>query len=120
MIQTFQGIVVKGVGEAERIFGSATANIHTGTPPDLEQGVYVGWVEYNGTRYGASICYGIEQEPKLEVHILDFDEDILGKELSGEILYKISEYVRGYSTERLRQKILHDIELCREYLKDKE
>ncbi|MBT4857405.1 hypothetical protein HON52_04445 [Candidatus Uhrbacteria bacterium] len=116
---SFKGKVVKGDGVAQRIFGAATANMEAAVMPDLEHGIYAAWVEHDGTRYGSSVCYGDEGGRKLEIHILDFDKDIVGHELSCEIVEKISEYVRGYSTERLRQKIIYDIGLCRELLESK-
>lgn len=113
---TFCGKVVKGSGLAERVFGAATANLDPASVPELEHGVYAAWVDYDGKRYGASVCYGQEDVPKFEVHVIDFEGDLLGQVISGEIVEKVSEYVHGYSTERLRQKIIHDIGLCREKL----
>lgn len=116
---TFAGTVIKGLGEAGRIYGAATANIDTANITGIDHGIYAGVVESGGNRYGAAICYGDEFGPKFEVHIIDFEGgDLLGTELKGEIVQRVGEYVTQYSVERLRQKILHDIELCRDVLKE--
>lgn len=112
----FKGIVVRGAGEAGPLYGIPTANLRLSESPDIEVGIYAAVVERKGKKYGASVCYGPEKMPKFEVHLLDFDDDDLeGEELFGEIKDKISEFVEMYSEERLRQKILHDIETIKEY-----
>jgi len=116
MLETFQGTVVKGEGIAGRMYGTATANLDLDDSSCVEEGIYAAWVDVRGRRYPATICYGIEPEPKFEVHIIDFDKDIVGERMSGTVVERVSEYVHGFSPERLRQKILHDIELCREIL----
>jgi len=113
--QHFSGVVVRGEGEAGALYGIPTANLHLSEFPDIEIGIYAAVVEHNGKKYNASVCYGPEEDSKCEVHLFDFDEDISGKELNGEIVEKISEFVEMYSVERLRQKILHDIEIIKEY-----
>ena len=118
MQETFKGVVVKGEGIAGRMYGVATANLNLHHDAPVKEGIYAAWVDIRGQRNPATICYGVEPEPKFEVHIIDFSENIIGEELTGEIVEKVSEYVHGYSPERLRQKILHDIELCREILRN--
>lgn len=109
---------MKGEGIAGSMYGAATANLDLDDSSCVEEGIYAAWVTVQGGRYPATICYGIESEPKFEVHIIDFDKDIVGERMSGTVVKKVSEYVHGFSPERLRQKILHDIELCREILQN--
>lgn len=113
--QHFSGVVVRGEGEAGPLYGIPTANLKLSESPDIEIGIYAAVVDYDGKKYNASVCYGPEEDSKFEVHLFDFDADISGKQLSGEIVEKISEFVELYSEERLRQKILHDIEIIKEY-----
>ena len=115
--QHFRGIVIRGDGEAGPLYGIPTANLELSDQPEIEIGIYAAVVKYDGRTFNASVCFGPQEKSKFEVHLLDFDEDISGKELSGEIIEKISEFVEMYTVERLRQKILHDIETIKEYFK---
>lgn len=113
--QHFKGVVVVGEGEAGSLYGIPTANLIFENVPEIEVGIYAARVLYDGKVYNASVCYGPEECPKFEVYLFDFSKDIVGEEIEGEIIKKISEFVELYSIERLRQKILHDIELIKEY-----
>jgi FAD synthase len=116
MTKRFVGRVVKGDGVAGPIYGLATANLDLSLHPNLDVGIYAGHVTYEGKQHGAVVCYGNSERKKFEVHILDFNKQIVGETLEGVVLAQVSEYVDGYSTERLRQKMIHDTELVRAYL----
>ncbi|RMD52188.1 hypothetical protein D6827_00540 [Candidatus Parcubacteria bacterium] len=111
----FSGIVVTGDGEAGIAYGIPTANLNLTEKPEIDIGVYAATVELDGQTYYAAVCWGPENKPKFEVHLLNFSDDIVGKKIRGEIKEKISEFVALYSTERLRQKILHDIDMVKKY-----
>lgn len=117
-MKRFKGIVVEGDGLAGPALGAPTANLDLKNV-HLDSGVYAAFADYNGNRYDATVCYGVGEPPKFEVHIFDFDKNILGEELAVEIVEKVSELVPWESTERMRQKILHDFEMAQQLLKTK-
>ena len=81
------GIVRPGRGEG-RDFGFATANLEV-SPLLLAvgEGVYACYVIVNGARYKAAVNVGIPAtfadtaKENIEVHILDFNEDIYGQDI---------------------------------------
>lgn len=107
-----------------RSLGIPTANIHLHRPSTPLQGVFV--VE----------VFGLEREPLpgvasvgtrptvggtrtlLEVHLLDFDQDIYGTYVSVDFLKKLREERRFESLEALKRHMLQDIEEARAFFKD--
>lgn len=87
-----EGIVRPGRGEG-RDFGFATANLEV--PPLLlaiGEGVYACYAVVNGIRYKAAVNVGIPAtfadtaKENIEVHILDFDQDIYGQAIEVEFV----------------------------------
>ena len=115
-MKIFRGKVVTGDGVAGRDLGTPTANLDL-SKVDLEPGVYAAEAYLQGEKHDSIVCYGIGEPPKFEVHLFNFDEDIIGEELEVEIVEQVGELVPWSSVERMRQKILHDIELAGEVLK---
>lgn len=113
-ILTLRGTVCRGNGVANPLYETPTANLFLPEPLTIEGGVYAAHVYYNEDEFEAIAVYqdGI---PKFEVHLFDFDGDLYGKELKVELLRKVSEIVPWVTVERMRQKILHDIELVHGY-----
>lgn len=107
---------MRGDGVAGRDLDTPTANLDL-QDVDLEHGVYAAYATYDDRTYSAIVCYGVGEPPKFEVHLLDFDQDIFGEQLSVEILQKVSELIPWSSKERMRQKILHDVETAKEIFK---
>ncbi|MFH1711823.1 MAG: riboflavin kinase [Patescibacteria group bacterium] len=114
---TISGAVISGDGYAGSVLGIPTANLNV-TPVGLEFGVYAARVVLKNNTYDAAVCYGALDAPKFEAHIFDFEGDILGETLIVEIVEQVSELITWQSHERMRQKILHDLELVREVLKN--
>lgn len=89
--QTVSGIVVKGKGRG-RALGFPTANIPA--PAEAPDGVFAAWVILGLRRLpsivfiGAAETFG-EKERFAEAHILDFSEEISGREIVVNLLYKI-------------------------------
>lgn len=111
--QTFTGVVVAGEGVAGPVFGAPTANIHVGPDCNLEHGVYAVVVEHNTWKFHGALSFG-GIPSKFEVHLINFEGDLEGKELKVIVIERVSEYFLWSSKERLRQKIIHDIQLVRE------
>lgn len=116
----FLGKVISGDRLAGRDYDTPTANLDLPADIDLEYGVYAAITHHNGNRYHSTVCYGVGEPPKFEVHLFGFDGDILGNELRVEIVELVSELIPWQSIERMRQKILHDLEMAREIFKKRD
>lgn len=86
------GTVVKGDNRGGSQLGFPTANIHISSDKFLpKQGVYAVKVRHNNNVYNGMANLGVvptftegRTEPKLEVNIFDFNEDIYGEQLTVE------------------------------------
>ena len=112
-----RGLVEHGDGSASHDYEIPTANLRLEERPDVDFGVYAVRVSFRSRTYHGALCYGVGTPPKFEVHLLDFEGDLLGEELEVEILNQVSELVDFGSKERMRQKILHDIELVQDFFR---
>lgn len=110
------GKVIEGQKLGRKI-GFRTANIIY--PPeliDLPFGVYSALVNHNGRQYKGIANFGIRPTVSdtctcsLETHILDFDKDIYGDEISVEFLKMIRPEKKFSSVEELKNQICQDIE----------
>lgn len=107
-------MVVKGDGVAGPDYSTPTANLEIGNI-DLDHGIYAVIVDYNEKQYNGALCYGADGENKFEVHLLDFQGNLFGEELQVTILSKVSEIIPWVSLERMRAKVLDDIQQIRAY-----
>ncbi|HIS35408.1 TPA: bifunctional riboflavin kinase/FAD synthetase [Candidatus Scatousia excrementigallinarum] len=112
---TISGEVVKGQQLGRKI-GFRTANLMY--PPeliDLPFGVYSVVLHYNGKNYKGITNFGIRPtvsnnyQCSLETHILDFDKDIYGEEISVEFLKMIRAEKKFDSIHELKEQISKDI-----------
>jgi len=106
-----EGTVVKGDGISGRDYNLPTANIHFSDELDVESGVYAAVVEHDDEEYESIVCYGAGDPPKFEAHMFGFYGDLVGQMLRISLVEKVSEIIPWQSKERMRQKIIHDIEL---------
>ena len=103
-----------------REIGVPTVNIRLQRYKTALEGVFAVTVDGLGaTRQGAANI-GVRptvggKEPLLEVHILDFDEDVYGRLLTVTLLRKIREERWFPSLDALRVEIEHDIEKTRAF-----
>jgi riboflavin kinase/FMN adenylyltransferase len=121
---SIEGTVIKGKGRGRSILHVPTANISTPVEIAPKEGVYavrVGLedIVYNGVaNIGKNPTFG-NAEVSYEVHLFDFDGDLLGKNLR---IYFI-ERIRGERTfpdaESLGKQIQDDIERGKEILSTK-
>ncbi len=115
-----RGVVVSGEGRGREL-GVPTANlgrIGTLVPSD---GVYVGSADVSGRRYPAAVHVGGnptfgESDRKVEVHLLAFDGDLYGQELSVEFLERVRETREFGSVDELKDQLAEDIEAVWVYL----
>lgn len=123
-----RGVVVHGDARGREL-GFPTANLGPApgkaavegfTPKD---GVYAGFVELDGKRLEAAISVGNnptftpDEKPRVEAHILDFDEDIYGKEIEVIFVDRVRGMERFDGIEELLKTMSEDVSRVRETLK---
>ncbi len=91
-----------------------TANIEAATE-NFENGVYGVYVSLNDEHYrglmniGVKPSFGLKLEKTIEVHILDFHEDIYGEFITCQLIFKVRDERKFPSIELLKQQISQDI-----------
>lgn len=116
--QWYSGIVLKGTQHG-RTIGFPTANLDpTIISDDLPEGIYSCVVQHGSHQYAGTLFYGPrlvlhETHRVLEVHILDFDAQIYGEEIS----FKFIKYIRGVenfsSMEALKEALQNDVSIAK-------
>jgi len=110
-----RGIVVRG---KQRKIGFPTANLRTNWELLPAKGIYAAFVKFNSETYKSVVNIGTaptfgQNELTIEAHLLDFNQDIYGRELTLEFLKKIRDEIKFDSVEKLRKQIKKDIEQSR-------
>ncbi|WP_251197988.1 riboflavin biosynthesis protein RibF [Anaerotardibacter muris] len=103
--------------------GFSTANlIVPANRQTLSEGVYGGYAYVNGIKYRAAIAVGVspvfEDKTKatMEVHILDFNQDIYGDQITAEFVEYIRPMIKFDSVDELIKTILSNIDHVRNTL----
>ncbi len=104
------GKVIKGDGYGRKL-GFPTINLNTAVKPlGVREGVYAGNATLENKTYRAGIL--INPTGKVEAHLLAYDEDAYGKEVTLELKKFLREY-KKFNTEReLIIQIKEDLKLC--------
>ena len=111
------GLVVRGA-ERGRTLGFPTANLDDVKTIVPYEGVYAGFAFPNGAAHLAAIHIGPnatfgEGALKIEVHLLDFDEDLYGRRLAVDIHTRIRDTRRFGGVDQLLDQINRDIQAVR-------
>ncbi len=112
-IYKITGIVVKG-RQIGRTIGFPTANIEYTNYVLPKKGVYYGQIIYNNKSYKAMINIGNNptmnkvDHLSLEVHILDFDEDIYGKTITVEFIDRLRDEIKFSNVNLLLEQLNKD------------
>jgi riboflavin kinase / FMN adenylyltransferase len=102
-----------------RDLGVPTANLlpveHAALPAD---GVYAGWASLEERSHPAAVSVGLPPtfpgaHDRLEVHLLDLDEDLYGRDLTVAFTRRLRAQTRFDSLEQLSAAIKRDIEEVR-------
>ncbi|MCK4596191.1 bifunctional riboflavin kinase/FAD synthetase [candidate division WOR-3 bacterium] len=123
---SIKGRVIKGNGRGRKI-GRPTANLEV---PDEKcipmNGVYVGRVRLGKKKYDCLISLGprptfkeYQYQNAFEVHLLDFDQDILGRQLEVYFVHFLRRHIRFSNTRQLKKAINKDEKIARSALKDR-
>jgi riboflavin kinase/FMN adenylyltransferase len=109
------GTVIHGE-QRGRELGFRTANIALDHGCDLPYGVYAGRAlgRPAAVSIGVRPTFGAGLEPLAEVHILDFDGDLYGRQLDVELLAFLRPEVRFESAHALVRQIEADVEQVRD------
>jgi riboflavin kinase/FMN adenylyltransferase len=115
-----RGIVVAGEGRGREL-GVPTANLSQITTLLPADGVYVGAAEIAGGRQPAAVHVGAnptfgQRDPKVEVHLLAFDGDLYGQELTVEFLERVRGTIEFDTVDLLREQLSADIEAVWRYV----
>ena len=105
------GIVLIGNNNGEKT-GARTANLNLGLAKDLAKGLYSCRVDLNGVFYRGLLYYGINSltnQDCLEVHVLEFNEDLYGKNITVNTERYLRFPKRFKSVEKLSEQIKKDL-----------
>ena len=107
------GKVIRGDGYGRKI-GFPTANLEVMGQELPEEGVYSGEAMLENKKYKAGIVIGpkVNNQQKVEAHLIGYEGDAYGKNVTLEI----NKFLRGYKTfdteEELILQIKKDIKIC--------
>jgi riboflavin kinase/FMN adenylyltransferase len=110
----YRGVVIKGESRGTE-GGFPSANIVCADAS--VSGIYVGEVRVNSRAYPAAV-YADRSRGILEAHLLDFSEDVYGKEIEIDLLEKIREDQKFNDAHALHKAIEGDIQKVRDYFKE--
>jgi riboflavin kinase/FMN adenylyltransferase len=109
----FSGIVTKGLGKGNT-FGFPTINIKLiNNELCVETGIYAVVVTIHNKAIKGMLYAGTRptldmQETTIEIHLLDFEENIYNQQISFQILQKIREEIKFENIEHLIEQLHQD------------
>lgn len=117
------GLVVHGDARG-RTIGYPTANIRLDEQRKIvpKMGVYAVWVETPEGRYqgmmniGYRPTFGVDQEPRLEVHIIGYNGDLYGKRITVHFEARIRDEMKFAGLDELRARLDTDRDVAIELL----
>ena len=111
-----RGVVKHGRGDGVSL-GFRTANLEVPSSSiPVDEGVYAAYVEFDDRCYRAAVSVGVsplfkaETHANIEAHILDFEEDLYGKEITIEFVEFLRPMINFTSTQELISTVQHNIE----------
>lgn len=112
------GVVETGARRGRQL-GFPTANL-TGISTLLPRdGVYAGRCSVGGQMYASAVHVGAnptfgEADRKLEVHLLDFSDDLYGTTLSVDLIDRVRDTMRFDDADRLKEQLQKDVATIRQ------
>lgn len=119
-----EGVVIEGAKRGKSLLNIPTANIATSNELLPKDGVYAVTVDFEGKTYGGAVNIGYnptfkEKKFSFEVHIMDFDERLLGKRLKINFIKRLRDEIKFSSIHDLALQMKKDIESVRQILGEK-
>jgi riboflavin kinase/FMN adenylyltransferase len=122
---SLHGPVIHGDGRG-RIIEVPTANISYSHDKMIPaKGIYACWARLNDKKYLAAINIGTnptftpdKQSPNVEAHLLDFHQEIYGKDVRLEFVERLRDELKFNSVDKLLEQIWKDVAKVRELLGD--
>jgi riboflavin kinase/FMN adenylyltransferase len=116
-----RGIVATGSNRGGRLLGFPTANITLHDELCPKTGIYAVTVEYGSKQYKGVANIGYrptfdENEFAVEVHILDFNDNIYGQKIRINFIQRIRDEIKFSNISELSDQIKKDIVKAREIL----
>ncbi len=116
-----RGLVVKGRDRGAKLLGVPTANIKLQDELCPKTGIYAVTVDYNNRLYKgvANIGYSPtfdDNEFSVEVHLLDFAENIYGEKIRINFIQRIRNEKKFANISELKEQIKQDIKTAHEIL----
>ncbi|MHC1751612.1 bifunctional riboflavin kinase/FAD synthetase [Humidesulfovibrio sp.] len=113
-----EGEVVDGMKRGASKLGFPTANLRLSGTLLPKPGVYAVWAEVDGELYQAMANVGVnptfgDTGLTLEAHILDFDRNIYGRQVSLQFVQRLRSERKFESIEALKARIADDVRLGR-------
>ena len=111
--------IVRGVSRGKKL-GFPTANLTYSKNIPLDFGVYIVSVKYSQKVYYGVANVGIPitffgDFPRIDVHILDFEEDLYGKKITVYFWKKIREIKKFPNEQKLIWQIEKDIDTAKDF-----
>lgn len=120
---SLHGPVIHGDGRGKTI-NVPTANLAYSEAKMIPaKGIYACWASLNNKKYQAAINIGTnptftpdKQTPNVEVHLLDFGQDIYGEDVRLEFVTRLRDELKFDSVDVLLAQIWKDVEMTRKIL----
>lgn len=118
----YSGKVVAG-HQNGRTWNYPTANLEQVSPVlSLENGVYAAWTRVGEEKHGAMLYVGSRPTlgydvPVVELHLLDYQGDLYGKDLEFQVVSQVRGEMKFETVDALVQRISEDEKRIREILK---
>ena len=109
MQYTISGKVIRGDGYGRKL-GFPTINLGIDTETLPPEGVYAGKVILDHKEYRAGIVFGPRE--KVEAHLIGYNGDAYGKEVTLEVNKFLREYKKFDTEEELIEQIGKDLKKC--------
>lgn len=112
-----RGRVVHG-DQRGRVIGFPTANVLLQREALPEFGVYAGWLDGRpaAISIGVRPAFGDGLRPMLEAHVIGFDGDLYGRDVTVTLVQRVRAELKFNSVEALVSQIRYDVDLISETL----
>jgi riboflavin kinase/FMN adenylyltransferase len=125
MQKDFFGTVIHGLGKGKE-FGFPTINIKLiNNDLDIDKGVYIVRVNIHNQSFNGMLYVGTRptlelRETSVEIHLLDYNENLYDCQVGFQILQKIRNEIHFESVDQLIKQLHHDRDMVYKYFQNLE